>query len=368
MAVELTVELKERSYPIHIGPGLLAQEGLYRSHLKGRQVMLITDENVGPRYAERICSTLADYVVEMIELPHGEGTKNLVVLETVFDALLNARFNRTASIIALGGGVVGDLAGFAAACYQRGIGFIQLPTTLLAQVDSSVGGKTAVNHPLGKNMIGAFYQPRCVIADTDTLTTLSDRELRAGLAEVIKYGVLWDHSFFEWLEAHLSRLLARDPQSLTHAIYRSCEIKSLIVSRDERENDVRALLNLGHTFGHAIESGVGYGTWLHGEAVAVGIRMAADLSWRLGWLNQEDACRIRMILDSVGLPVQAPALLDLDTFLELMSRDKKSVDGGIRLVLPTAIGRTLLTGDFDLTSLRATLSACSEVPSGSKSG
>ncbi|MCH9671795.1 MAG: 3-dehydroquinate synthase [Gammaproteobacteria bacterium] len=358
MRVDLEVELKDRSYPIHVGPNILDDSALYTPHLKGRQVLIVTDENVGPRYGERIRAALSDYDIHTIALPAGEHTKTLSTLQSIFDVLLEQRFNRAASIIALGGGVVGDMAGFAAACYQRGIDFIQIPTTLLAQVDSSVGGKTAVNHPLGKNMIGAFYQPKSVIADTTTLDTLSDRELSAGLAEVIKYGVLWDGEFFDWLESNMAVLLKRDAAALTYAIRRSCEIKALIVARDERERDERALLNLGHTFGHAIEAGMGYGAWLHGEAVAAGMHMAADLAQRMGWISQGDVGRVRALIEAADLPYLAPAEIDEQTFLSLMAVDKKAVDGGIRLVLPTAIGATTLTADFDANLLRETLASC----------
>ncbi|MEM7251538.1 MAG: 3-dehydroquinate synthase [Pseudomonadota bacterium] len=361
MTTKLTVELGERSYPIFIGPGLLQDPAVYAPYLAGRQVMVVTDDNVGPRYLDTVRAGLEGFDVEVLQLPAGEHTKTLTTLGEVFDALMRARFNRRATIIALGGGVIGDLAGFAAASYQRGVGFLQIPTTLLAQVDSSVGGKTAVNHPLGKNMIGAFYQPQCVIADTDALRTLGPRELRAGIAEVIKYGVLWDGEFFVWLENNLDAALSGDADALAYAIRRSCEIKAIIVAKDERESDLRALLNLGHTFGHAIESGMGYGEWLHGEAVAAGMHMASDLAHRMGWLNQGDVGRVRSILERADLPTRAPATLSPERFLELMAVDKKAVDGGIRLVLPQSIGKTVLTDDFPPALLRETLESCREI-------
>ena len=361
MIAEITVALKERSYPIYIGPDLLATSQYYRPYFKGRQIMIVTDDNVGPRYATEIADKLSDYTLDILQLPSGEESKTLANLEQILEKLLIKRFNRNACIIALGGGVIGDIAGFAAACYQRGINFVQIPTTLLAQVDSSVGGKTAVNHRLGKNMIGAFHQPVCVISDTNTLSTLSDREFRAGLAEVIKYGVLWDSDFFVWLETHLPELLRRDAETLTYAIRRSCEIKSSIVSQDEQERGVRALLNLGHTFGHAIESGLGYGVWLHGEAVAAGICMAADLAHRTGRLTREELQRIGQLMHAANLPTKAPKSIDPPTFLDLMARDKKAADSGIRLVLPEAIGKTRLCDDFKLSALQETLDACRQV-------
>jgi 3-dehydroquinate synthase len=291
-------------------------------------------------------------------LPPGEATKSFRHLEDLLTRLLDAGLDRGGCILALGGGVVGDIAGFAAACYQRGIDFLQVPTTLLAQVDSSVGGKTGVNHPKGKNLIGAFYQPACVLADTRALATLGGRELRAGLAEVIKYGVLWDEAFFGWIEDHLDGLLARDEGLLGQAVRRSCEIKAEVVSRDEREEGVRARLNLGHTFGHAIEAGMEFGYWLHGEAVAAGMCMATDLAARMGWLSGDEAGRVQALVRRAGLPDHGPADLAPDTFLRLMARDKKALDGGIRLVLPRAIGDTVLTSDFDSRALAETLEAC----------
>ncbi len=281
----LDVDLGVRSYPIHIGPGLIDDPELYRPHVSGSQVLIVTNEIVAPLYLDRVEQALRGFQLARVVLPDGEKYKNLEVWNRIMDALLENRFARDCTLVALGGGVVGDMAGFAAACYQRGVAFIQVPTTLLAQVDSSVGGKTGVNHALGKNMIGAFHQPRAVIADTDTLSTLPDRELSAGVAEVIKYGLIRDREFFYWLEANIGPLLERDTEALTFAIERSCRNKAEVVAADEREAGQRALLNLGHTFGHAIETGMGYGAWLHGEAVGTGMCMAADLSFRLGWLD-----------------------------------------------------------------------------------
>lgn len=352
----LTVALGDRSYPIHIGQGILSDPELYRPHIQGRQVMVVTNDRVAPLYLERTLRALGDYQVETAILPDGERFKTLEVWNRIFDALLGARFGRDCTLIALGGGVIGDMAGFAAACYQRGVPFIQVPTTLLAQVDSSVGGKTGINHPAGKNMIGAFYQPRAVIADTATLETLAQRELSAGLAEVLKYGFIYDSFFLDWLDAHLADLLARDPGALAHAIRRSCEIKAEIVAADELESGQRALLNLGHTFGHAIEAGAGYGTWLHGEAVGAGTCMAADLSWRLGLLDATDLERVRRLTAAAGLPVAPPPELSADRFLDLMAVDKKVLSGRLRLVLLRRLGEAFVTGEVPPDLLRATLS------------
>jgi len=351
----LHVDLDERSYPIHIGPGLLGRPELIRPHIHGRQVMVVSNETVAPLYLEQVRQALEDFEQQAVILPDGEEYKNLETLNTIFDALLERRFNRRCTLVALGGGVVGDIAGFAAACYQRGVDFIQIPTTLLAQVDSSVGGKTGVNHPLGKNMIGAFHQPNCVLADTDTLNTLDDRQLAAGIAEVIKYGLIRDAGFFEWLEKNMTRLNARDPEALVFAIERSCRNKAEVVAEDEREAGSRALLNLGHTFGHAIETGTGYGVWLHGEAVAVGMLLAARLSALQGWLDEADVARIEALLLAAHLPVKAPGEMDADRFLELMAVDKKVLDGGLRLVLLRGIGRAVVTSEFDAGLLRRVL-------------
>ncbi|MCP5450361.1 MAG: 3-dehydroquinate synthase [Gammaproteobacteria bacterium] len=353
----LYVELGDRRYPIYIGPGLLGRPELLRPHVPGRQVLVVSNTTVAPLYLERTCAALTGLRHEAVILPDGEQYKTLAVLDEVFTALLRHRFDRNCTIVALGGGVVGDMAGFAAACYQRGVHFIQIPTTLLAQVDSSVGGKTGVNHPLGKNMIGAFYQPRCVLADTDTLATLPDRELSAGLAEVIKYGLIRDLPFLEWLEAHLEALLAREAGALSEAIERSCRNKAKIVADDEREAGERALLNLGHTFGHAIETGAGYGVWLHGEAVAAGMALAADLSARLGWLSGEQVGRILALLERARLPLAPPPDLTADDFLRLMAVDKKVQDGRLRLILLRGLGQGIIADDVDPVRLRETLEA-----------
>jgi len=353
----LTVDLGERSYPIHIGQGLLADNALLTPHIRGRQVLVVSNETVAPLYLEPVLGMLADHEVSTVILPDGEQYKNLETLKTIYTALLQHRLNRGCTLVALGGGVVGDITGFAAASYQRGVAFVQIPTTLLAQVDSSVGGKTGVNHPLGKNMIGAFHQPRCVLIDTDTLDTLDDRQFAAGLAEVIKYGLIHDADFFTWLEQNIGALKARDKQALAHAIERSCAIKAEIVAADERESGKRALLNLGHTFGHAIETGTGYGNWLHGEAVAAGMVMAADLSARHGWLAQTDVERTAALLRQANLPVAPPPEMGEQQFLDLMAVDKKAVDSGLRLVLLKAIGTAVLTADYQPELLSATLSA-----------
>jgi 3-dehydroquinate synthase len=353
----LIVELGERSYPIYIGSRLLDRGDLLRRHLRSRQVMLVTNDTVGPLYLARVKSVLLGLEVEEVVLPDGEAYKTLEVLNRIFDALLRVRFDRRCTLVALGGGVVGDMTGFAAACYQRGVDFVQIPTTLLAQVDSSVGGKTGVNHPLGKNMIGAFHQPRCVLVDTDTLGTLDDRQLSAGLAEVIKYGLIQDPDFFVWLEGNMDKLRARHPQALAWAIERSCRDKADVVAADEREAGQRALLNLGHTFGHAIETGVGYGKWLHGEAVGAGMCLAADLSYRLGWLAGADLARVLSLVERAGLPVDPPSGLGTDRFLELMAVDKKVMEGRLRLVLLRRIGGAVVTDEFDPSALRATLDA-----------
>ncbi|MBK1717418.1 3-dehydroquinate synthase [Thiocystis violacea] len=356
MARTLTVELGDRGYPIYIGSGLLTDPDRYRPHIRGSQLMIVTNETVAPLYLEAVRQTLGgDYRVRDVVLPDGEVYKTLEVWNRIFDALLRERFSRDATLIALGGGVVGDMTGFAAACYQRGVDFIQVPTTLLAQVDSSVGGKTGLNHPAGKNMIGAFHQPRAVIADTDTLVTLPQRELSAGLAEVMKYGFIRDPAFLDWLESHMTELVSRDPEALAQAIERSCEIKALIVADDEFESGRRALLNLGHTFGHAIETGMGYGAWLHGEAVGTGIRMAADLSARLGWLSDSDVERVRRLVASANLPTEPPGELSPERMLELMAVDKKVIAGQLRLVLLKQLGEAVVTSDFDRDHLLATL-------------
>jgi 3-dehydroquinate synthase len=349
------VELGERRYPIHIGAGLLREGARLTPYLTSPRVMIVTNETVAPLYLARLEQALAGYETHAVVLPDGERYKTLSSLERVITALLEARLDRRCTLIALGGGVVGDITGFAAACYQRGVSYCQVPTTLLAQVDSSVGGKTGVNHALGKNMIGAFHQPVCVLADTATLNTLPAREYRAGLAEVVKYGLIRDHGFFLWLEAHLDALLEREPAAVAYAIERSCANKAEIVAADERESGARALLNLGHTFGHAIETGLGYGTWLHGEAVAAGIGMAADLSVRLGWLDPASASRITALLRRAQLPVRVPPQLAPERMLTLMAVDKKSRAGTLRLVLLSELGQALVTADYDPEALQATL-------------
>ena len=359
----LTVDLGARSYPIYIGAGLLDDGELLRRHIPGKQVLVVTNDVVAPLYLERLLGNFGNGLrVETVVLPDGETHKTLATVNTIFDALLGHRFDRNATLIALGGGVVGDITGFAAACYQRGVHYIQVPTTLLAQVDSSVGGKTGVNHPLGKNMIGAFYQPRCVIADTATLTTLPARELAAGIAEVIKYGLIRDPEFFVWLEDNIERLNHCDDDALTYAIERSCRNKAAVVAADEREGGQRALLNLGHTFGHAIETGTGYGAWLHGEGVAAGMYMAAELSRRLGWLPPAQLSRIEALLQRAKLPVRPPQEVDAARFLELMAVDKKVLDGQLRLVLLRDIGNAVISGDFDHGVLRAMLHEINRIP------
>lgn len=352
----LTVDFADRSYPIHIGQDLIAHAELILPHIKRKQVAVVTNTTVGPLYLEKVAAPLRSAGVSVfpIVLPDGEQYKNTATLNMIYDALLTHRCERNTTLIALGGGVVGDMTGYAAATFLRGVPFIQIPTTLLAQVDSSVGGKTGINHPLGKNMIGAFYQPQLVLADTNTLNTLPDRELSAGIAEVIKYGLIRDPEFLGWLEGNMPRLIARDPEALRVAVHRSCECKATIVAADERESGERALLNLGHTFGHAIENGMGYGVWLHGEAVAAGTMMAADLSRRMGWLAAADVVRIENIFKAANLPTQAPAL-GVAKYLDLMGLDKKVADGVIRLILLKSIGKAVMTSDYSTTALQETL-------------
>ncbi len=351
----LTVALGDRSYPIYISNNLLNDPSLIRQHIQGKSAVIISNTTVAPLYLERVQSALEGLKHEAIILPDGEAYKTLDSLNQIYTQLLQHRFDRNTTLIALGGGVIGDITGYAAASYQRGIPFIQIPTTLLSQVDSSVGGKTGVNHPLGKNMIGAFYQPQAVIIDIDTLSTLPDRELSAGIAEVIKYGILGDADFFAWLEQNMDKLLSRDAEALKYAIARSCKDKADIVAADEREKGQRALLNLGHTFGHAIETGMGYGVWLHGEAVACGMVMAAELSHRLGWIEQEGLDRIRTLIQRAQLPTQAPEQITTEQFMDLMAVDKKVVDGQLRLVLLKDIGKAIVTDQFDRNTLLNTL-------------
>lgn len=339
----LQVVLGERSYPIHIGSGVLTRGDLISPYFKQKKAVIVTNETVAPLYLEVLRSTLMAQGISSIPvvLPDGEVYKTWETLNLIFDALLAGRCERNTTLVALGGGVVGDMGGFAAACYQRGMPFIQVPTTLLSLVDSSVGGKTAINHPLGKNMIGAFYQPKLVLADISTLNTLPDRELKAGIAEVIKYGLIRDPAFFVWLEQNVEKLIARDPEALAYAVSRSCANKAEVVAADEHENGERALLNLGHTFGHAIETGLGYGEWLHGEAVAAGTLIASKLSLDLGWLQLSDVRRIEALFVRAGLPVYSPRL-GAERYLELMSHDKKVLDGRLRLVLLKAIGQAVV--------------------------
>jgi len=356
----LRLELGARSYPIHIGRDLLARADLYGPHLDGRQVLVVSNETVAPLYLDQVLGALAGYDVHAVVLPDGERFKTMQTLSRVLDAAMDNRLARDATVVALGGGVIGDIAGFAAACYQRGVRYLQVPTTLLAQVDSSVGGKTAVNHPGGKNMIGAFHQPACVIADTGVLATLPERELAAGLAEVVKYGLIRDPDFFDWIERNVNALRGRDAQALAYAVEQSCRNKALLVSEDERESAARALLNFGHTFGHAIEAGLGFGTWLHGEAVAAGMCMASDLSVRLGWLDGATQQRIRDLVARLGLPTAAPGVVSSAQMLELMGMDKKVRAGRMRLILLRAIGDAVVSDNFDRAALDATLDQCRE--------
>ena len=357
----LTVGLGERSYSIHIGSGLLSRADLLLPHLPHKRATVVTNTTIAPLYLEQLRAMLRSHGVEVIDivLPDGEEYKNAETLGRIYDGLLKNRCERATPLIALGGGVIGDMTGYAAATYLRGVPFIQIPTTLLAQVDSSVGGKTGINHPLGKNMIGAFYQPQVVLADIATLNTLPDQELHAGIAEVIKYGLIRDLPFFEWLEQNMEKLLARDVEALQYAIARGCQNKAEVVAADERESGERALLNLGHTFGHAIETGMGYGVWLHGEAVAAGAIMAADLSQRLGWISEQDITRIRHLFKRAKLPVIAPAL-GAEKYLQLMGLDKKVIGGKMRFVLLKTIGHAVVSGDVPEELLRQTLKACAD--------
>lgn len=352
----LHVDLDARGYPVYIGRDLLADSTLLAPHIAGSQVVIVSNETVAPLYVERVKSALgARQLVTEVVLPDGEQYKTLATLSVIFDRAMADKHNRSTTFIAVGGGVVGDITGFAAACYQRGVNFIQIPTTLLAQVDSSVGGKTGVNHELGKNMIGAFYQPRAVLIDINTLQTLPARELSAGLAEVLKYGLISDQSFYRWLQEHMPRLLAREEAALAEAIERSCAIKAQVVAEDEREGGIRAILNLGHTFGHAIETGQGYGTWLHGEAVAVGMLLALELSARRGWIAYSEVEDFRELLSGMHLPVRVPADMDAELFLTLMSRDKKVIDGQLRLILLQDIGAACIVDDVTEPELRELL-------------
>lgn len=351
----LVVDLGDRSYPIHIGTSLLQDSELIQQHINTQQIMVVTNETVAPLYLEQLKQGLSGLNVQTVILPDGEQYKNLDVLNQIFDALLTHHFDRKCCIIALGGGVVGDMTGFAAASYQRGVDFIQIPTTLLSQVDSSVGGKTGVNHPLGKNMIGAFHQPQAVFIDISSLNTLDDRQLSAGISEVIKYGLIDDPEFFEWLENNIQKLIDRDENALAFAIKRSCADKARVVAADEKEAGRRALLNLGHTFGHAIETGMGYGNWLHGEAVAAGMCMAATMSYKMGNLSISELDRITTLIKRANLPTQAPKDLSTNAFINLMSVDKKVLSGQLRLVLMDSFAQSTISANFPHDTLIATL-------------
>ncbi|WP_166259012.1 3-dehydroquinate synthase [Marinobacter salicampi] len=351
---DLEVGLADRSYPILIGQGLLGIRDL-GPFVTGDRVMIVTNETVAPLYLDQASRCFAGKKVDSVVLPDGEQYKNWQTLNLIFDALLEGQHSRSTTIVALGGGVVGDMAGFAAACYQRGVAYIQIPTTLLSQVDSSVGGKTGINHPLGKNMIGAFHQPQVVLIDTDTLATLPERELPAGLAEVIKYGLIRDQAFLGWLEQSVDALSRLETEALVEAIFRSCACKAEVVSLDEREGGLRAILNLGHTFGHAIETYAGYGRWLHGEAVGTGMLMALDLSARLGLIPESDRVRGETLILRAGLPARPPVDMKPADFLKLMAVDKKNVSGSLRLVLLQALGDAVITSEFDHACLDETL-------------
>lgn len=359
MTQTLDVLLADRTYTIHIGSGLLNQTELLLDQLIGKQVAIVSNTTVAPLYLQKIAQPLRDSGIRVVEviLPDGEVYKNTETLQLIYDALLEARCERNTTLIALGGGVIGDLTGYAAATYLRGVPFIQIPTTLLSQVDSSVGGKTGINHPRGKNMIGAFYQPKLVLIDIDTLQTLPARELSAGIAEVVKYGLIRDAEFFVWLENNMHKLMSLDESVVSEAVYRSCKNKAEVVATDEREAGERALLNLGHTFGHAIENAMGYGVWLHGEAVAAGTLLAARLSQRMNWLQADDVQRIEAIFRVAKLDQKPPAL-GVNTYLDLMGLDKKVQDGKIRLILQQGIGKAVITSDYDAEQLKHTLASC----------
>jgi len=352
----LNVDLGDRSYPIFIGSGLLANDvDIIKPYIKGKSTAIVSNTTVAPLYLETLKKHLDDFSTIEIILPDGEEYKTMETLGQIHTEMLQARCDRKTTVLALGGGVVGDVTGFASASFQRGVNFIQVPTTLLSMVDSSVGGKTGVNHPLGKNMIGAFHQPQCVVIDTDPLNTLDDRQLSAGIAEVIKYGYINDIEFIDWLDQNMEKLMQRDPQALAYAIYRSCEHKAAIVAADEKEAGQRALLNLGHTFGHAIETGMGYGKWLHGEAIAVGMVMAAELSKEHGWVTGDDVDSIKALLAKANLPTKAPSEITPKRFLELMSIDKKVQDGVLHLVLMKSMGESFITSDYDKQALERVL-------------
>ncbi len=351
----LKVDLGDRSYPIYIGTGLLKRRELITPHIQGKTTVTVSNTTVAPLYRNKVHALIQDYDNTDITLADGEEYKNLKTLEQIYTQMLESRCDRKTTLLALGGGVVGDVSGFAAASYQRGVNFIQVPTTLLAMVDSSVGGKTGVNHTLGKNMIGAFHQPQCVIIDTETLNTLDDRQLSAGIAEIIKYGYINDLGFIDWLDQNMEKLLNRDPDALAYAVYHSCAHKASIVAADEKESGKRALLNLGHTFGHTIETGMGYGNWLHGEAIAAGMVMAAELSKEHGWITGDDVKSIRALLTKANLPVDPPKEISATQFSKLMSIDKKVQDGVLHLILMKSLGESFICSDFDKDALKRVL-------------
>lgn len=355
----LDVQLAQTHYPIYIGHNILEQKELLLNHLAGDQILIVTNQTIAALYLEKLKSIIEQRQCDIVILPEGEQYKNLDTINKIFDSLLLHQHTRKTTLIALGGGVIGDMTGFAAACYMRGVRYIQIPTTLLSQVDSAIGGKTGVNHPFGKNMIGAFYQPSAVISDINTLSSLPKRVFGEGIAEIIKYGLIQDADFFVWLEQNISKLLQKDPIILQQAIQRSCKIKAAIVMADERESGIRILLNLGHTFGHAIENGLGYGAWLHGEAVGLGLLMAADLSVRLDWIKSEVAVRIKNLLIQIGLPVLLPSELSASKVLELMARDKKNIEGRLRLILLKGIGKAVVTEDVPIKMVQETIKAYS---------
>ncbi|KMT09565.1 hypothetical protein BVRB_6g130250 [Beta vulgaris subsp. vulgaris] len=359
------VDLGNRSYPIYIGSGLLNQPDLLQRHVHGKRVLVVTNTTVAPLYLDKVVDALTrdnpNISVESVILPDGEQYKDMDNLMKILDKAIESRLDRKSTFVALGGGVIGDMCGFAAASFLRGVNFIQVPTTVMAQVDSSVGGKTGINHPLGKNLIGAFYQPQCVLVDTDTLNTLPNRELASGLAEVVKYGLIRDAEFFEWQEKNMDALMARDPDVFAYAIKRSCENKAEVVSMDEKEGGLRATLNLGHTFGHAIETGFGYGHYLHGEAIAIGTVMAVDMSYRLGWIDESLVERVHNILKKASLPIAPPESMTVEMFKSIMSVDKKVADGVLRLILLKGpLGNCVFTSDFDKKALDETLAAFSK--------
>ena len=343
---QIQVDLGDRSYPIYIGQNLMHESEIFNRYLANKNVLIVSNDTIAPLYLATLEKAMVSCAsIKKVILPDGEKYKTLEYLDVIFSALLEHNFARDSVLVALGGGVIGDMTGFAAACYQRGVDFVQVPTTLLSQVDSSVGGKTAVNHPLGKNMIGAFYQPQSVIIDTECLKTLPANEFAAGMAEVIKYGIIWDSDFFVWLEQNVESLKALDTQALAYTIAKCCQIKADVVNQDETERGVRALLNLGHTFGHAIEAEMGYGTWLHGDAVAAGTILAAQTAHKLNLIDESIVCRIRDLFLAFDLPIEAPSSMDFDSFIKHMRRDKKVLAGKIRLILPTALGQADVFSD-----------------------